>query len=201
MDTIRTVRLYGALGVRFGRVHRLAVSSVVEAVAALCAVLPGFEKELISSGEKGIRYACFLGKRNLGDSELDEKSAGEDIRIAPTLQGAKSGGLFQTILGAALIALAVWNPMGWVALGAKGAVGTTALFSMGVSLSLGGVMQMISPQQRALSAKDSPENGASYNFNGPVNTTAQGNCYPVLYGELYVGSQVLSAGIFAEDQA
>ncbi|MNL81044.1 Bacteriophage lambda tail assembly protein I [compost metagenome] len=59
---------------------------------------------------------------------------------------------------------------------------------------------MLSPQQKGLSAADGPENGASYNFNGPVNTTAQGNPVPLLYGRMIVGSSVISAGIYAEDQ-
>jgi predicted phage tail protein len=65
---------------------------------------------------------------------------------------------------------------------------------------LGGVAQMLSPQQKGLSSKDSPDNGASYNFNGPVNTQAQGNPVPLLYGRMIVGSAVISAGIYAEDQ-
>ena len=32
---------------------------------------------------------------------------------------------------------------------------------------LNGVAQMLSPQQRMLSVGDGPDNGASYNFNGP----------------------------------
>ncbi|SAI70462.1 Phage-related protein%2C tail component [Bordetella ansorpii] len=70
-----------------------------------------------------------------------------------------------------------------------------------MALALGGITQMLAPQQRGLSTRDSPDNGASYNFNGPVNTTAQGNPVPVLYGEMFVGSAVVSAGIYAEDQA
>ena len=76
----------------------------------------------------------------------------------------------------------------------------SAVASLGTALMLGGVMQLLSPQQKGLSAKDSPDNGASYNFNGPVNTTAQGNPVPLLYGELIVGSAVISAGIYSEDQ-
>ncbi|HCW20974.1 MAG TPA: phage tail protein, partial [Achromobacter sp.] len=53
---------------------------------------------------------------------------------------------------------------------------------------------------RGLSTRDSPDNGASYNFNGPVNTSAQGIPVPVLYGRMIVGSAVISAGIYAEDQ-
>jgi predicted phage tail protein len=72
---------------------------------------------------------------------------------------------------------------------------------MGAVVALGGVIQLASPTQTGLSTKDSPDNGASYNFNGAVNTTAQGNCVPVHYGEGWTGSAVVSAGIYAEDQA
>lgn len=201
IETMRTVRLYGRLGAEFGRVHRLAVNSTAEAVRALCVLIPGFEAAMASSAGNGVSYACFIGRRNISADEIAHPVGDDDVRIAPIPAGAKRGGLFQVVLGAALIGLAVWNPMGWAALGAKGAIGTTTLFSMGVSLSLGGVVQMLSPQQRALSTRDRPENGASYNFNGPVNTTAQGNPVPILYGRMIVGSATVSAGIFSEDQA
>lgn len=201
IETLRTVRLYGRLGTEFGRVHRLVVNSTAEAVRALCVVLPGFEAALASSSQNGVAYACFVGRRNIPEGELGHPVGNDDIRIAPVPSGAKRGGLFQTVLGAALIGLAVWNPMGWAALGAKGAIGTTTMFSMGVSLAMGGVVQMLTPQQKSLSTKDRPENGASYNFNGPVNTSAQGNPVAVLYGRMIVGSATISAGIFSEDQA
>lgn len=201
MERLREVRLYGRLGAEFGRVHRLAVNSTAEAVRALCMLMPGFEATLASSAGQGVSYACFIGRRNIAQGELAHPVGDDAIRIAPVPAGAKRGGLLQTVLGGALIGLSVWNPMGWIALGAKGALGTTALFSMGMSLALGGVVQMLSPQQRALSTRDRPENGASYNFNGPVNTSAQGNPVPILYGRMIVGSATISAGIFSEDQA
>ncbi|AMP15481.1 hypothetical protein CPter291_3244 [Collimonas pratensis] len=37
-------------------------------------------------------------------------------------------------------------------------------------------------------------------MNGAVNTQAQGNPEPLLYGEAIVGSVVVSGGIYAEDQ-
>lgn len=61
-------------------------------------------------------------------------------------------------------------------------------------------LAVAAPSPRGLSTKDSPQNQASYVFNGPVNTTAQGGPVPVLYGELEIGSAVASAGIYAEDQ-
>lgn len=200
-EKLRDVRLYGKLGAQFGRVHRLAVANTAEAIRALCVVLPGFEQALVSSEERGIRYACFLGERNIGEDEIRVPPGDDVIRIAPILAGAKQGGLFQTLLGAALIVAAFYMPASIaLPLGAKGAIAAPMMLSMGVSMALGGVVQMLSPQQRGLSAKDGPDNGASYNFNGPVNTSAQGNPVPVLYGRMIVGSAVISAGIYAEDQ-
>jgi len=201
-EKIRSVRLYGWLGAEFGRVHRLAVRNTAEAVRALCVVLPGFEKALADSEARGVRYACFLGKRNIGTDDLHQPCGDDAIRIAPVPAGAKNGGLFQVVLGAALIVASFYFPpaAGFAALGTQGAIVAPMMLGMGVSLAMGGVAQLLSPQQRGLSTRDSPDNGASYNFNGPVNTSAQGIPVPVLYGRMIVGSAVISAGIYAEDQ-
>ncbi len=190
---IRTVRLYGKLGTRFGRRFELAVASPAEAIQALCVLLKGFRRELLESKDKGIAYAVFAGKRNLAKEELELPPGRDEIRIAPILVGSKRGGILQTIIGAVLVVVgAVVSYFG----GGLGA----PLMKFGAVMMLGGVIQMLSPQPSGLSARDSPENGASYNFNGPVNTSAQGNPVPLLYGELEVGSAVISGGIFAEDQ-
>jgi predicted phage tail protein len=191
MDTIRTIRLYGKLGAQFGRVHRLAVASTAEAVRALCVMLPGFQAELMTSKDRGVAYACFLGKLNISKDDLQLAGGSDDIRIAPVTVGAKRGGVLQFIVGAVLVIVGAFTS--WS--------GGTALISMGVSMMAGGVVQMLSPQQAQSSAADAVENGASYNFNGPVNTTAQGNPVPVLYGRMIVGSAVISAGILAQEQA
>ncbi len=202
-EQLRTIRLYGTLGTQFGRVHRLAVATCAEAVQALCVLLPGFERELMGSKDRGVGYACFLGKRNLSEDRLCDPAGHADIRIAPMVQGAKRSGLFSIVLGAALFFAAplLVNPATMAMLGEGGAMMLGAgVASMGKLLMLSGVTQLLSPQQKGLSAKDGPDNGASYNFNGAVNTTAQGNPVPLLYGELITGSAVASSGIYAEDQ-
>ena len=205
MTPLKTVRLYGKLGTRFGRIHRLAVASAAEAVRALCAIRPGFERELMSSRDRGIHYAVFLGKRNIAEEEMLHPAGRDDIRIAPVLQGSGRGGLFQTILGAAMMVFAMWAAGGFTSLAglsstlaSEGWVGVTAM--MGMSMMIGGVMQLLSPQIKELSAKDSAGNGASYHSNGVVNTTAQGNPVPLGYGRMIVGSAVVSAGIYAMDR-
>lgn len=46
MARLTTIRLYGALGARFGRVHKLAVQTSAEAVKALCINFDGLEQYL-----------------------------------------------------------------------------------------------------------------------------------------------------------
>ena len=196
--SIKTIRLYGELGKRFGREFKLDVQSPAEAVRALRVIVPGFQAYLVEHAKSA--FKVFVGGSNRSDEVGAPCSDREVIRIAPTVQGASAVG--RTILGAALIALAIWNPMGWIALGAQGAVGTTALFSMGMSMALGGVVQLLSPTPTIDSGSgEKVENKPSYNFNGPVNTTAQGHPVPLCYGRMIVGSAVISAGIETRQQA
>ncbi|MFY7113116.1 tail assembly protein [Enterobacter cloacae complex sp. SHL020] len=191
---MRTIRLYGILGSTFGREFKLSVASPKEAVRALCVIVPGFERFLNTSKQRGLTYAVFSGKRNLNDDELSMDQSTADIRIAPVILGSKRGGVFQTILGVALVAVgAVASYFG------GGAVGVP-LLQFGAAMALGGVVQMLSPQTTGLASKQSADNKASYAFGGVTNTTAQGNPVPLLYGRRRIGGAIISAGIYVEDQ-
>ena len=73
--------------------------------------------------------------------------------------------------------------------------GGQALISAGISMAVGGVIQMLSGHPSTKTAQDDGSN-PSYSFNGAVNTTAQGHPVPVGYGgNLEVGSAVISAAI------
>lgn len=189
----RMVRLYGVLGATFGRYHRLVVSTPQEAIKALSVTIPGFERFLQTAKDRGLTFAVFNGKRNIGRDEL-EFSGSDDIRIAPVIIGSKQGGVFQTILGAVLVVA------GFVASFTPFAATSPYLYMSGASMMLGGVVQMLSPMQGGLARRESPDNKPSYAFGGPVNTIAQGNPVPILYGKRRIGGAIISAGIYAEDQ-
>ena len=202
---LRTIRLYGTLGSRFGRVHRLAVLNASEAIRALCILIPGFERFLMESRDQRLTYSVFLGRENIGQDRLKVPVGNSDIRIAPMVIGSKRAGSLQTIIGIALIVAASYFSGGAVA-GGKGLIGGAtgsgwgAVANVGIAMAMGGVMQLMSPQAKGLGSRDSPDRRASYSFNGPVNTAAQGNPVGLLYGQLTVGSAVISAGIYAQDQ-
>lgn len=194
-EALTTIRLNGELGKKFGRLHRFAVQSVAEAVRAMSLMIPGFQSELMNSQDRGVSYAVFVGKENINKDQLHNPAIGKTIKFAPVIQGSKAGAL-QTILGAVLIVVGLIITGGTFGVGAPFG---SALIMMGASMMAGGIIQMLSPQQN-ISSKNNPANGTSYNFSGPVNTTVQGNPAPLLYGEMIVGSAVISAGIFADDQ-
>lgn len=183
MSELRTIRLYGHMGARFGRTHRLAVASPAEAVRALCAMVGGFERYLMTAKDNGFGFAVLAGKRQVAELELCNPVV-EDIRIAPITLGAKSG-VFQLILGATLVVIGVFTSQAW-------------LVQLGISLAIGGVVQLLTPHPKGSSSKNKTE--PNYFFNGIVNTEAQGNPVPVVYGgPIKVGSAVISAGIIAND--
>ena len=145
----------------------------------------------MAAHEKGVTYAVFNGRYNLSRDELKNPPGRSDIRIAPMLQGSKRAGALQTIIGAVLVVVGAITY----------SYGGGALVSVGLSLMAGGVLQMLAPQKNGTSTQDQADNQASYNFNGPVNTSAQGNNVPLGYGRCIGGSAVISGGIYAEDQA
>lgn len=195
---MQKIRLHGELGRKFGYVHNLAVATAAEAVRALGVLLPGFDAWLTQSKDRGVGYAVFYGNENITKEELTLPTSGDVIRFAPIIIGSKSGGVFSIILGAVLVIVGAF--VTGLSFGAAAPIGA-ALMNMGWGLIVAGVVQLLMPAPKGISSKDSPDNQASYSFNGATNTQAQGNPVGVLYGELIVGSAVISAGISAQDQA
>ncbi|SUC35807.1 Phage-related protein, tail component [Providencia rustigianii] len=193
--SLKTIRLYGVLGAKFGREHKLAIDSPREAIKALSVLYDGFEQFLANAHLKGLEFAVFKGQRNIAEDELHLDTC-EEIRIAPMIKGSKRGGFFQTMLGVAMLGAAIFAPWG-TAFWASDMLGI-----IGASIALGGVVQMLSPQPHGLSMRQDADNKPSYAFGGAVNTTAQGNPVPLLYGldRREVGGAIISAGIYTEDQ-
>ncbi len=141
-----------------------------------------------------------IAGRDAGETELSARlneplANGAVIHIVPRLAGAKSGGVFQVVLGAALIAVAWWNPVGWL-----GAAAVSGMYAAGASMILGGVAQMLAPKARTPTAASTDNGKQNTYFSSLDNMVAQGNVLPVLYGEMRVGSRVVSQEISTADE-
>jgi predicted phage tail protein len=195
MATLRKIILTGELAKRFGREHTFSISTPGEAIRAMCANFRDFAKFLTESDKRGVAYRVTVDKSPLGELDNLHNPFSATIRIVPVITGGKSA-FGQIILGAALIAASFFVP--GLAFAVAGTTLASVAFGVGVSLVLGGVSQMLAPQPKAMQPSEKPENQPSYTFNGPVNTTAQGQCVPVGYGRLIVGSAVISAGLTSD---
>lgn len=180
---LRTIKLYGELGRRFGRVHHLAVESVAEAVRALCVTLKGFEQALRDHPHG---FHVLVGREDRADESrlAYPVGTGETIKLIPATAGSKSG-LFQTILGAVLIVVGIFT-------------GFTPLIQLGAAMVLGGVAQMLMPAPKQTPGSDDTTK-QSYVFSGAVNTSAQGTAVPIGYGRMIVGSQTVSMGMTVKE--
>jgi len=105
------------------------------------------------------------------------------IRLYPKLVGG--GAVGKIILGAALIAVAIWNP-------GLGATLAGSLGGAGVGMVLGGVMQLF---MKAPSADKSEDPDPSKYIGGGANTVKVGTPIGMGGGRIMVGGQIMSVQV------
>lgn len=199
---LKTMRLKGVMAKKFGAVHRYHVADLRELIRAMCSQVPGFKKYVSNAHLNGVRFAFFSGKENIGLQEFDMSSASTEFCMEPIIEGSKRGGVLQIVIGAvALVAAYFTAGASFTVLGVTASTVTTALTGLGISMALGGVIQMLTPQPNYnIGASSSTDNKPNYAFGSPVNTVAMGYPVPVLYGQREIGGAIISAGSFTSDQ-
>lgn len=190
---LKTIKLYGILGKKFGKQFKLDVANTREAMRALSAQVSGFEKFMLHAHEQGLTFAVYQDKHNISEQEIDMSTDATVIKIVPKVIGAGGNGIVQTIIGAILIvagAVAMYFGQPW---GAN-------LIGAGIGMMIGGVAQMLMPKIDNTQDSNQDGNKANMGFGGAVTTVAQGNPVPVLRGRREVGGFIVSAGQYPEDQ-
>lgn len=185
---LRKIKLYGKLAKFVGhRILEADVASAAEAVRFLVANWPELERHMADQ-----HYRVSVGTYDLDLEELHDPAGQQEIKIVPVMAGAGATG--RIIAGIALIALAIINPFGAAAI--FGTAISTIVGSVGASLVLGGVAQLLTPTPKVPTGPDTQNDPRkSYSFSGIQNTSRQGVPVPIVYGETIVGSVVISAGI------
>jgi len=191
-----SVFLHGPLGDMFGKEFRLHISSAGEAIRALCALRDGFREEL---SKPGAHYTVLAGDASLPLEGLHLGTGGRDIHIVPVVEGAKSEGA-TIIAGAVLMvagyALANYTGGGSLVIAKIG----SSMMAAGLSMAIGGVYSMIAPSPSQGKPNEPPQNDPSKLFGGPVNTTAQNHPIQICYGEVEIGSAIISAMVDHSDR-
>jgi predicted phage tail protein len=190
----RVIKVYGKLAKHLGqRSFKAVVSTPAEAVRFLLANFPEL-RALMREGQ----YMVSVGRNplELGTNPelLHYPSASfETIRIVPVVAGA--GAVGRIILGVALIALSfIPGFAAWA-----GPTAYALITGVGASLVIGGIAQLLTPTPKIGASETDPRR--SYSFSGIQNVSRQGVPVPVIYGEVFTGSVVISVGINTEEVA
>jgi len=79
-------------------------------------------------------------------------------------------------------------------LGGKVAIGAIA-GNIGIGLALSGVAEMLWPMPEPPKFENDQDPRISFNFGGTPNTSRAGTTLPVVYGEIFTGSTVISMDV------
>jgi predicted phage tail protein len=183
------VILHGYLKKLCPETHEVIGSSVSEVINGLCKITKAFEVPL----GKERHLISVVGYE--GREALEEPFRGEEteIHLVPAILGGKNGmGIVKIVIGAVLIAAGI-------ALTPANPIGGPMLTSIGVSLVLSGVIDLISPApKKDLSALATDVEASKYLPAG-ANTVKIGTRIPIVYGKIKLYGHYLSFDVDAKD--
>jgi len=199
---LRKVKLYGKLAEFVGhKEFEVKVSSVAQAISFLIHNFPSLETYMSPK-----YYQVKVGDYDIDKDEIGYPIGKEDIHFIPVISGAGGPNTRRIILGVALIGIGIASggvgfglgPAG-LAGGFSNSLGTFSLAALagnvGIGLALTGVSQMLFPLPDDQDFKSEQDPQLSFNFAGLQNTSRAGTSLPIVYGEIFTGSVVISAAI------
>lgn len=190
------MRFYGDLR-RFGREFRLDVANTGEAIKALVSQIPGL-RQAMQPGWYRVRYGKgkYLYQENIKRGLRAPLAGNEVVHIVPVAGGAKSGwGIFGAVLGVGLIAAAFVT--GGVTLAGL-TISKGAMLGLGGGLLLGGVASMLTKTPKMGDVAAGTADNRNTTFSGIDNMIPQGRPVPLCYGDMMIGSLVVSQGLYSE---
>ena len=197
---LRKIKLYGELAKFVGhKEFEVKADTLAHAVSFLINNFEGIEKYMSPK-----HYQVKVGNYAVDESELSHPIGQEDIHFVPVITGAGRG-FGKILLGAALIGLSFF-PIGTSAgLGVGFAKGFAkvgfiqkGLAGLGAALVLQGVSEMLFPLPKPIEFESEEDPRLSFSFGGTQQTGRAGTPVPLVYGEIFTGSVVISGGIDTE---
>ena len=185
---LNKIKLYGRLARFIGeRSFEAEVTTPAQAIRFLLANFPKLERHMMEQN-----YCVKIGNYDIDSSELEHPVGKQEIKIIPVVTGSR--GLTKFIAGAVIVG-AVIATGGVGAIGLAGGTGFLGVAgNIGVFMALSGAAEMLTPVPKPPGVSDDPQS-VNFSFNGVQNTGRAGAPIPVVYGEIFTGSLVVSAGI------
>ena len=199
---LRKLKLYGELAEFIGhKEFEVKVNSISQAVSFLVCNFPKSEAYIAERS-----YKVLVGDYEVGEDELGHPIGQSDLHFVPVIAGA--GGTTRKILGgAALVGLAFatggasfsfTSGLTFSSSALGGAfIAQTATY-IGAGLALSGVSDLLLPTPKTPDFSSEQDPRLSFQFSGIQNTSRAGTPVPIVYGEIFTGSVVISAGVDTE---
>jgi predicted phage tail protein len=205
---MKVVKVYGPLRKYLGQCRfEFVADTPAQAMKALCVNFPGLAQWLVDREAEGMAFRVTRGRDKITNEAPEGLvlpwSEREVFSIAPVIVGAGRG-VGRILAGVALIGLGFLAGGGFFgAAFAKNLGLIAAVKTVGVSLALGGVAELISPMPSmgGLTSGKEAARLESFSFSGIVNTSKQGMAVPICYGRAFVGSAVISSGLDVDQVA
>lgn len=207
----RRIHLYGHLREKFGEFFDIAAASVADAIRILEANFPGQFCAHVRNGSYNVIVGPLEGSFGLDEKQLRMRFKNGDFHIVPVPHGAGGSSrvlkaVVTIVTGIALIATAFVGA-GIFAGASLSALGSTAIGGItwgniglfGAALALSGISQLLTPTPKEKTNDQQNSNVESYFFNGALNSVAEGECVPVIYGRIRCGSTIVYGGVYDED--
>ena len=189
---LKKIKVYGTLRKFLGHAEfEVDLNTPREAISFLVCNFKGIEKHMAEQF-----YTIQVGARVITEDLLNFQSQ-DDIKIIPVVHG----NLFQILLGAGALFAKSAIPAKILGSTLVSTVVTSTLATVGTSMVIDGVTSMLTPQQNTSSAvtgQDSLDPSAlasNYSFTGLTNISNAGVPVNLVYGEILVGSIVVSNGV------
>ena len=200
------IKVYGRLARFLGeRSFEAEISTPLHAFKFLLANFPHLDRHMMEQN-----YCIKVGKDEIDETELFNPIGQQEIKIVPVATGSR--GVTRVLAGVALVGLTVAtggfgtfaaSGGGFAGIGfGAGTAGSITLGSslaaaagnLGIYLALSGAAQMLTPVPQPPGVSEDPQS-QNFSFSGVQNTSRAGTAIPVIYGEIFAGSLVVSAGI------
>jgi len=200
---LRKIKLYGELAKFVGyKEFEVKADTLSHAVSFLINNFVGIEEYMSPK-----YYQVKIGNYAIDENEIQHPIGQEDIHFVPVIQGAGKG-LGKILLGGALLALSfgagglinmnVAFGKGFIASFKTASFAAKAAFGIGAGLLLSGVSDMLFPVPEMPEFSSEQDPRISFNFSGTQQTSRAGTPVPVVYGEIFTGSVVISGAVDTE---
>ena len=184
---LRKIKLYGELAEFVGhKEFEVQVDSLAKAVSFLINNFEGIDRFMSPK-----YYQVKVGSYEVDESELSLPIGHEDIHFVPVITGAGRG-FGKILLGAAFkggFSAAKFAKVGFISKGLAG---------LGTALVLQGGSDMLFPVPEVPEFESEENPRLSFSFGGTQQTGRAGTPVPLVYGEIFTGSVVISGSIDTE---